>query len=221
MRELRERWHRGHDEDELFFGAIRNVQLGPDGNVYALDTQKSEVAVFDPDGKLLRYLSREGEGPGESRRPEDIVFLPDGNLGIVQYINGRIVVVDLQGIPCGTLMPPGYDPLEGGAMTSIRRVRNRGGTMVVNGARVSPGEGGMERTQYLMRCDAQTSPQVTYLERTAPMDLMRDGWIEKLNYFPSHERWDIDHQGRVLAATERDDYLISVYEPDGSIACTF
>ena len=22
------------------------------------------------------------------------------------------------------------------------------------------------------------------------MNLMRDGWIEKLNYFPSHERWD-------------------------------
>jgi hypothetical protein len=53
------------------------------------------------------------------------------------------------------------------------------------------------------------------------MDLMREGWIEKLNYFPSHERWDVDHAGRVLAAAERDDYLITVFEPDGSIACTF
>jgi hypothetical protein len=219
--ELRESWHRGHEEDDIFFGAIRTVQLGPDDKIYALDTQKSEVAVFDRAGKLLRYLSREGEGPGESRRPEDLIFLPDGNLGIVQYINGRIVVIDLEGIPQDTMMPPGFDPLEGGSMTSIRRARYRGGTLVVNGARVAPDGDSMKRTQYLMRCDAQLSPLLTYLERTAPMDLRRDGWIEKLNYFPSHERWDIDAQGRVLAAAERNEYLVTVYEQDGSIACTF
>ncbi len=219
--ELQERWQRGSEEDDLFFGAIRNVQRGPDGNLYVLDTQKSEVAVFDPDGGLLRYLSREGEGPGESRRPEDIVFLSDDILGIAQYFNGRIVMVDLQGVPSGTLMPPGFDPLEGGAMSSIRRARHRGGSFVINGARIAPGETGNTRTQYLVRCDAEARPQVTYLERTAPMNLMRDGWIEKVNYFPSHERWDIDGQGRVLAAAERNDYLITVFAPDGSVVGTF
>lgn len=221
--EFREVWHRGHDDDaEVMFGAVRTVETGPDGNVYALDTQLSQVVVFAPDGELLRTLSREGEGPGECRRPEDIVFLPDGSLGIVQYINGRIIRITLDDVPLGSLMPPG-DEHGGAGMSSIRRVRSRGGSLVVNGARVTPGENdtGMVRTQYLVRCDDEATPLVEYLSTTVPSNLMRDGWIEHRNYFPSHERWDIDAAGRVLAAADRNEYRITVYEPDGSVAFTF
>ena len=51
--------------------------------------------------------------------------------------------------------------------------------------------------------------------------LERDGWVERANYFPSHERWDIDVQGRILAATARNEYRITVYEPAGPEAFTF
>lgn len=106
-------------------------------------------------------------------------------------------------------------------MSSIRRARYRAGALVINGARVQPAEEGMVRTQYLVRCDESGEIQTEYLSRTTAARLMRDGWIEKDNYFPSHERWDIDGTGRVMAATKRNDYLISVFESDGTVALTF
>ena len=218
---LKEQWSRGQEGDELFFGAVRKVLMGPDGNLYALDQQQSQVAVFDKDGQLVRYLSREGEGPGECRQPEDMVFLPDGTLGLAQYLVGKIIKIDLEGNPRETLMPPGFDPQEGGALSSIRRARWRSGSFVINGVRVQPTADGNVRTQYLVRCDESAKPQVEYLSRSTSSNLARDGWIEKNNYFPSHERWDIDGQGRVLAATERNEYLITVYAPDGNVVRTF
>ncbi len=220
--ELKELWHRGHDDDDIFFGAVNTVETGPDGNIYVLDQQQSQVFVFDIEGNLLRILSREGEGPGESRRPEDIVFFADGTLGLAQYINGKIIRIDLEGTPLNSLMPPGYDPGEGGGgMISIRRARYRAGTLVINGARVVPAEEGMVRTQYLVRCSDTLETDVEYLSRTTAAVLMRDGWNEKNNYFPSHERWDIDGIGRVMAAAERNEYRITVFEPDGEVAFTF
>ena len=221
--ETRELWHRGHHDDDIFFGSVTTVQTGPDGNIYVLDQQQSEVPVFDPEGNYLHTLSREGEGPGESRQPEDIVFFADNSLGLAQYINGKVIRIDLEGTPLGSFMPPGYDPQEGGAgLGSIRRIRYRAGTLVINGSRVVPlDEGGMERTQYLVRCNESSEILAEYLSRSTRAQLMRDGWIEKNNYFPSHERWDIDGTGRVMAATERNEYRITVYEPDGTVAFTF
>ena len=218
--ELRELWHRGHEDDDIIFGSISSVQTGPDGNIYVLDQQQSQVCVFDAAGELLRILSREGEGPGETRQPEHMVFMDDGSLGLVQYINGRIVQIGLDGTPVAMLMPPGSGD-QGGGMASIRRARSRAGVFVLNGARVAPTEDGMVRTQYLVRCDAAGKPLVEYLSLATASQLLRDGWIERDNYFPSHERWDIDVRGRVLAAAARNDYRISVYEPDGRLAFTF
>jgi len=212
-------FHRGDEDDDLFFGSISSVQLGPDGNVYVLDQQQSEVFVFDPAGEFLRILGREGEGPGECRQPEHMVFLPDGTLGLAQYINGRIVKIDLEGVPRGLLMPPTGEG--GGGLVAIRRARCRAGTFVINGVKVTPNDDGMVRTQYLVRCDGDARPEVEYLSRAASSNIMRDGWIEKDNYFPSHERWDIDRKGRVLAATERNEYRITVFAPGGEPLFTF
>jgi hypothetical protein len=217
---LTEVWHRGHDDDDLIFGAVNTVALGPDGNIYVLDQQQSQVFVFSPTGEELRILSREGEGPGESRRPEDLVFLPDGSLGLVQYINGKIIRIDLEGVPLGSWMPPGYSA-EGGGLGSIRRARYRAGSFVINGARIQPAEQGMVRTQYLVRCNLAAETEAEYLSRATASQLMRDGWIEKNHYFPSHERWDIDHQGQVLAANERNEYLVTVYDRSGQPVRSF
>jgi len=218
--ELQEVWHRGDEDDDIIFGSIASVQLGPDGLVYVLDQQQSEVPVFDAQGELVRVLSREGEGPGETRRPEHMVFLPDNSLGLAQYFNGRIVRITLDGTPLDTMMPPDRDTA-GGGMASIRRARWRGGSFVINGARITPLAEGMMRTQYLVRCDENGAPLVEYLARSTSSRLMRDGWVEKDNYFPSHERWDIDEQGNVIAATERDEYVLTVYRPDGSVDRAF
>lgn len=218
---LQQLWQRGQEDDDLIFGAVNAVLAGPDGNTWVMDQQLSQVFVFDADGQLLRTVSREGEGPGETRRPESMVFFPDGSLGLAQYLNGRIVRIAPDGTPMATIIPPGSLG-EGNALANIRRVRCRGGNLVINGVLNTPqDDGGMLRTQYLLRADADGHPLNDYVRRSTSTNLARDGWIEKNNYFPSHELWDIDADGNVIAATERNACLITVYAPDGTVLRTF
>ena len=100
---LQEEWRIGGDTEaeEEFFGVIAQIAMGPEGDIYLLDQQLTEVKVFSRDGEYLRTLGREGEGPGEFRRPEDMFLLPDGNVGVLQLAPGRIVKLSPQGEPMG------------------------------------------------------------------------------------------------------------------------
>ncbi|HEX7051146.1 MAG TPA: 6-bladed beta-propeller [Longimicrobiales bacterium] len=49
------------------FGAIRDIAVDANGNIYILDDHAANVRVFDPKGDLLAVAGREGEGPGEFR----------------------------------------------------------------------------------------------------------------------------------------------------------
>jgi len=213
---LEEVWRRGSEDDEIFFGSIAQVLADELGNIYVLDRQRSQVEVFSPDGEHLRTLSREGEGPGEIRRPEDMVLMPDGTLGLVQYFNGRIIKITLDGTPAGQLLPPGAGA-DGGGMPSLRRVKWRNGNLVVNGARVVPQEAGIERTQYLASWSETGEEIVCYVDMTTSPQLFTTGWSEKQQYFPESERWALGPDGRVFAAGDREHYAIDVYTPAGKL----
>lgn len=44
-----------------------SVALGDGGTVYVADTKPAAIKVYTPDGKFVRSIGREGEGPGEFR----------------------------------------------------------------------------------------------------------------------------------------------------------
>jgi hypothetical protein len=89
--ELRERFRIGSlagDGPDLF-GEIRDIELGPDGELYVLDAQVSEVRVFGGDGAHLRTFGRPGEGPGELSRPAGMAVGPDETLWVLNAGNAR------------------------------------------------------------------------------------------------------------------------------------
>lgn len=94
-------------EGEIF-GFIRSIAADAAGDVYLLDAQLSEVRVFSADGSYLHTIGREGEGPGEFRRPRALFFLPDGTLGVVQSRPGKVVLLDPGGEPAGEFEPEGF-----------------------------------------------------------------------------------------------------------------
>ena len=49
------------------FGDVHDVAVDERGNIYVLDYGSKEVRVFDREGRHLRNLARDGEGPGEFR----------------------------------------------------------------------------------------------------------------------------------------------------------
>lgn len=51
--------------EEILFGDIESVARDAAGNLVVADNQALEIRVFDSEGRHLRSLGREGEGPGE------------------------------------------------------------------------------------------------------------------------------------------------------------
>ena len=72
---LQEVWRlSGDDDDAPLLGVIREARSDTDGNVYLLDRQLCHVLVVSRTGEFLRTLGREGEVPGEVRRPRDLLM---------------------------------------------------------------------------------------------------------------------------------------------------
>jgi hypothetical protein len=213
--ELEELWRVGGEDDDVIFGIVGKVLQDAEGNVYVLDRQLSEVQVFSPEGEYLRTLSREGDGPGEVRRPADMVFLPDGNLGIVQMMPGNIVKVSPDGTPSGSIFPGG-DPSEGGFRV-LFNVESRGGQVVAVGEEMSPGQSVMARTRYFSSIAEDGSERVRYLESTAERDMMNFKWDEEEDYFVHMGHSALGPDGRVYMAPVRDRYEIHILSPDGKL----
>jgi hypothetical protein len=214
--QLQELWRVAAGEEEGFLlGRIRRAITDEEGQVYLLDQQLAQVHVFSPDGVYLHSLSREGEGPGESRNPMDLLFTPDGGIGLVQAFPARVVVVDREGDPLPAIELRGAGAAGNGNRFALQ-VRNRGGTFAYSGRTFSMEPGGAKPRNLLVTCDPDGGERARILETVTDDVVETRRWVEKDDYFPHRDRWEIGPRGRLFAAPERDRYAIHIYEPDGT-----
>lgn len=86
--------------------APRDLEIGPDGDLYFADTDNSKVRAIDLETGVIRTVVGTGELGIEDedgmlatqiklRRPFGIAFDPDGNLYVMDTLNSRIVKVAL------------------------------------------------------------------------------------------------------------------------------
>ncbi|MCK4414504.1 MAG: hypothetical protein KAY32_13270 [Candidatus Eisenbacteria sp.] len=212
---LEEVWRAGGEDGEVFFGLITQAVSDAAGNVYLLDTQLSEVRAFSPTGEELATLSREGEGPGEVRSPADLFFLPDSTLGLVQLFPGKIVRLDRDGNPAGTITIGGADPTQGG-FSVLLDGRSRKDDIVIAGIHIGQVEGGQDRTSYLASCTLEGEEQTRFLSKESRLDFQNFEINEEDQYFVYPRRWAIGPRGEVYAASFRNRYAIEVFAPDGT-----
>ena len=88
--------------DEFLFGDIESVARGAEGNLIVADEQAHEIRVFDPRGRHVRSLGREGEAPGEFRSLRGAWPLPDGDVIALDLLLDRITRFDAEGAVIGT-----------------------------------------------------------------------------------------------------------------------
>jgi hypothetical protein len=138
----------GEDDEENLLGVVNQALVDEEGNVYLLDIQLVEVQVFDAEGMYLRSLGKRGDGPGEVRNAFGAVFMPDGNLGLIQGFPGRVVKVDHEGLPAGELKIGGDDPSAGGFF-ALRSSASQGNTLVFGGMKISRGEQSRTATHFV------------------------------------------------------------------------
>jgi hypothetical protein len=214
---MKELWRLGgetDDEDE-FFGVIVRITSDSQGNIYALDSQLSEVKIYSPDGEYLNSIGREGEGPGEFRRPGDMFFLPDGNLGILQSIPGKIVQLTTAGDPAGEFPVP--QP-EGGGFQILRGAQLVGQNLALVRMTQEINQE-QQSVKLIFGIDLINSKGelLSNMEtKIAPLNFANAIVTEDM--FDTFEnRWTGAQDGRVFAAPDRDNYIIKVWNSDGKL----
>jgi len=215
--ELEEVWRVGGDDGEDFFGMISQVRIGEDGLIYLLDTRLSEVPVYSPDGERVNTLSREGDGPGETRIPSNMLFMPDGSLGLVQVFPGKIIKVQTDGTPAGNFQPGGGDPTQGGFLQMFDCVANGEDIVVTAEAISTGGPTSQDRANFVASFDAEGKELVRYFENAYHWDFTAFEFNEDKLGRVDFRSVTASPDGRLYVATERNKYAITVYNRDGSI----
>jgi hypothetical protein len=218
---LQELWRLGgesEDENE-FFGLIGRITADSKGNVYLLDSQLSEVKIYGADGKFLKKIGREGEGPGEFRRPGDMFLLPDGNLGVMQTVPGKIVKLTGDGTPAGDFPLPepaggGFQVLRGGQLAGNNLALQRMIQVIDQSSGGQPTKADLVFTIDLVSADGKLLS--TMETKTSTLNFA-SSIITEETFDTFENRWTVGDDGRIYACPSRDNYMIKVWTPDGKL----
>lgn len=214
---FKEVWRVGGEDSEDFFGLITQVLIGDDGNVYLLDTRLSEVPVYSADGERINTLSREGDGPGETRTPTNLITMPDGNLGLVQMFPGKITMIDHEGGPQGIFEVGGGDPTQGGFVL-FYDCFSGGGQLIVSGEDIKQNPPtGQIRTNFVASYDAEGKEKTRFLANDNVMDFTKFAFDEDALDRVDFRKACAGPDGRVYVAPIRNSYEIHVFNADGTM----
>ena len=95
---------------EYSFSDINSIAVSRSGAAYVDDTHPPTIREFGPDGRFVRSIGREGEGPGEFRSIAGVSVLPDGRVAFWDRGARRITVYRPDGELDETLRIEGVNP---------------------------------------------------------------------------------------------------------------
>jgi hypothetical protein len=220
--ELEELWRRGgEDDEEILLGIVSSVLTAADGNLYVLDAQLMEVKVFAPDGRLVRTLGRQGQGPGEFENAQQIAFLPGGDaIGVTQMFPGKIVGIHLDGTPAGDIRVG--DPASGGFALLIA-AQSGGDNLVTAGMEIAFNQSDMSMNRHHFVRSYARDGALRHEYHTLDRRWIFDSSFHFSEAANDYVWWRlaVDHEGRVLIGPEREEYRINVYSPDGRLERVF
>ncbi len=213
--QAKELWQAGGEgENDVLFGVIAQIASDDQDTVYVLDSQLNQVVILSPDGALVRTIGREGEGPGEFRRPSDMFLTAEGNIAVMQRTPGKIVLLTPDGQPAGDLQIP--DPADQG-MRMFSGGQRAGENVVLSVSRFSRRDTGFEMATSLIAVGPSGDIRATYLENRDELDFAKMT-IDEKSARSGAWLWAVGRDGRVFASDGFDAYRVQVWNPDGSLA---
>jgi len=214
--DLVEQWRLGGADGDEIFGVITKVLTDDEGNLYVLDSQLSEISVYDPQGNLLRTMGREGEGPGEFRMAQDMFFLDDGRIAVLQVFPGRIPTLTKDGEPGEDYPIPTAD---GGGQAILRQ----GGGSLGGPVAISLGLNNFDQatgsfTQNRMIVIAQDG-EILHTLHSEPRSIQFGGAVVmKEKQWDSFDRvWGVTPDHRIYANVGWDDYSLKIWNDQGEL----
>lgn len=201
-------WEIGEDDDHLV-GIIADIQADAKGNIYMLDSQLAEVSIYSPDGELIRTIGHQGQGPGEFEQPVSLFVFPDGKVGVLQPMPGKIVLLTSEGDAAGEYaLPEGKD----GGKPMLFGGSRSGDQVVIATHEMAFNDGGITLVKKLLRVAGSGKETALYhsesqKQKGGAVFISSDG-----EYL-----WTAGNDGRVYVNDNRDEYRITVYQPDGTL----
>lgn len=103
--DLQEEINIGRDDDKNYlFWLIHDIQVDDEGRIYIDDARNGRIQVFDRNGKYVKTIGRQGQGPGEFGVPTRLRVLPRANRLYVRDIGTqRISIFNLLGNYLGSV----------------------------------------------------------------------------------------------------------------------
>jgi hypothetical protein len=196
----------GEDDEETFFGVIADVARGPGQTVLLADAQLTTVTVISAAGEVLATLGRQGEGPGEVTRLGGVLALPDGRIGLVQMMPGKVVLVDREGLPAGEVVPRWP---EGGGRLMLGGLQRAGETLVAAGRRMTRGDDGVHVDLWIAPLADDGTLGAPFWAESRTFDPRTGSRDERFLDWAGDGRWAAFADGRVAVAPERDAYAIT------------
>ncbi|MCB1050088.1 MAG: NHL repeat-containing protein [Acidobacteria bacterium] len=86
----------GFELDPVLF-TPQSIKVKGDGHLLIPDAGEHCVFEFDQNGKQVRQIGREGQGPGEFMTPSDVAVLADGRIAVADSQMARIQIFDPEG----------------------------------------------------------------------------------------------------------------------------
>lgn len=201
------------------FGLLSSVRELPDGRVMVADPLGQILAILNMDSGEMEMLGREGPGPDEYRQPDAVHALPGDSTLLVDLGNGRLTVMDSQGV-FGKTMPivvsqPGRSGPGAFQMMLPRTVDAQGRIYFTLGG----GFGGADSTS-IGRYNRATQT-IDTVARVKPREVQRTGdaqniRIRQLPMSPQDD-WAVGPDGTIVLVRS-DGYYIQVIHPDGRVS---
>ncbi len=110
-------------DKNLSFYRIRSVRVDRDGNIFVLDAGNFRIQVFDRNGRFVRSIGRQGQGPGEFQFPARMGLEPRSSHLFVQDVMARsLKEFDENGVFQMSVLAPvieDFVPLEAGGLLAV------------------------------------------------------------------------------------------------------
>ncbi len=206
-----ELWRAGGDDEEIIFGVVNDVAVDARGNLYALDTQLSQISVFDPDGNFLRTIGREGEGPGEFRRASQLFVTPENKIAVAQMMPGKIVLLSPDGTPAGNFPVPAAPD---GGTQMIWDAGSAGRSVVIGSGTFAQHDSKFKSSSALLLLAPDGTARGKLVERNQESDMANMSFEEKNVRRPI---WTASADGKLFINDSFDAYEIKYYGADAKI----
>ena len=203
-------WDGGEDE---FFGVIGDVMVDENNEFYVLDSQLSEINVYDESGAWLRTIGREGEGPGEFRRPTGMSRMPSGAIGVIQAWPSKLVLITPEGDPAGDFR---FTP-KGEGFPGLGGVRAMGDKLgIVYSVSQPDQEKGEFRRTLRLGVFEESGDEVAEMFSVSSAMQYADQRVVERDWNLFDQAWSASDDGRVFARTDFTEYRVGVWNADGS-----